>query len=100
MKELGTPTAANVRLLTNERLALLRECSARYDVDRMPVEELPPVIELFIEAQQPELAQKARISPRRSARSGNVRLVMIGYDDANEEKIAAFIAKLLAESSQ
>ena len=30
-------------------------------------------------------------------KSGRVRLVMIGYDDANEEKLVAFIRKLLAE---
>lgn len=28
---------------------------------------------------------------------GNIRLIMIGYDDANEEKLAAFIEKVLAE---
>jgi thiol-disulfide isomerase/thioredoxin len=28
---------------------------------------------------------------------GNIRLIMVGYDDANEEKLATFIAKLLKE---
>jgi thiol-disulfide isomerase/thioredoxin len=28
---------------------------------------------------------------------GRIRLIMVGYDDANEEKLAAFITKLLAE---
>jgi hypothetical protein len=28
---------------------------------------------------------------------GNIRLIMIGYDDANEERLGAFIEKLLAE---
>ena len=31
-------------------------------------------------------------------RKGNIRLVMIGYDDANEEKLASFIRTLLKES--
>ena len=30
-------------------------------------------------------------------RKGNIRLVMVGYDDANEEKLASFIQKLLNE---
>ena len=30
-------------------------------------------------------------------RKGNIRLVMIGYDDANEEKLASFIEKLLKD---
>ena len=30
-------------------------------------------------------------------KSGKIRLVMVGYDDANEEKLAAFIKSLLAE---
>jgi thiol-disulfide isomerase/thioredoxin len=28
---------------------------------------------------------------------GNIRLIMVGYDDANEERLGAFIEKLLAE---
>ena len=31
-------------------------------------------------------------------RKGNIRLVMIGYDDANEENLASFIWTLLKES--
>jgi len=30
-------------------------------------------------------------------KKGNIRLVMVGYDDANEEKLASFIQKLLNE---
>ena len=59
MKELGSPTTENVRTLNTERQAMLRECSAKYDVDRAPVESLGPLIELYAEAQQPELARKA-----------------------------------------
>ena len=58
-KELGPATSATARQVSEERLAMLRGCAARYDVDRMPVEGLPPLIELLIEAQQPETAQKA-----------------------------------------
>src|SRR5688500_5876591 len=58
MKELGQPTTGNVRMLNEERLAMLRECAARFDADATPVESLPPLIELLIEAQRPELAQK------------------------------------------
>lgn len=59
MKELGTPTNDNIRTLNAERQAMLRECTAKYDVDRTPVESLGPLIELYTEAQQPELARKA-----------------------------------------
>jgi thiol-disulfide isomerase/thioredoxin len=31
---------------------------------------------------------------------GRIRLIMIGYDDANEPKLAEFVAKLLVEDSQ
>lgn len=58
-KELGPATSATARQVSEERLAMLRECAARYDVDRTPVEGLAPLVELLIEAQQPEAAQKA-----------------------------------------
>jgi thiol-disulfide isomerase/thioredoxin len=58
-KELGPATSATARQVSEERLAMLRECAARYDVDRTPIEGLPPLVELLIEAQQPEAAQKA-----------------------------------------
>lgn len=58
-KELGPATSATARQVSEERLAMLRECAARYDVERTPVEGLPPLVELLIEAQQPEVAQKA-----------------------------------------
>jgi thiol-disulfide isomerase/thioredoxin len=58
-KELGPATSATARQVSEERLAMLRECAARYDVDRTPVEGLPTLVELLIEAQQPEAAQKA-----------------------------------------
>ena len=59
MKELGGPTTDNIRTLNAERQAMLRECTAKYDVDRTPIETLGPLVELYVEAQQPELAQKA-----------------------------------------
>ena len=59
MTELGTPTTENIRTLNTERQAMLRECTAKYDVDRTPVESLGPLIEMYVEAQQPELARKA-----------------------------------------
>ena len=31
---------------------------------------------------------------------GRIRLIMIGYDDANEPKLAEIVAKLLAEDTQ
>lgn len=59
MKELGTPTAENVKKLTAERLSMLRECAARFDVERTPIEALGALVELLAEAQQPDLARKA-----------------------------------------
>jgi thiol-disulfide isomerase/thioredoxin len=59
MKELGPPTTGNVRTLNEERLAMLRECAGRFDVDATPVASLGPLIELLTEAQQPELARKS-----------------------------------------
>lgn len=58
-KELGPPTSETARRVSEERLAMLRECAARYDVDHVAVEALPPLVELLIEAQQLEAAQKA-----------------------------------------
>ena len=59
MKELGSPTTENIRTLNAERQTMLRECAAKYDVDRTPIEMLGPLIELYVEAEQPELARKA-----------------------------------------
>jgi hypothetical protein len=30
-------------------------------------------------------------------KAGKIRLIMVGYDDANEEKLAAFLKSLLDE---
>ena len=59
MKELGAPTTGNVRTLTDERLAMLRACSAQFDVDRTPTSALPPLVELYIETEQSDLALRA-----------------------------------------
>ena len=59
MKELGQPTTDNVRALTAERLAMLRECAAQFDMEKTSIDSLPPLVELLIESQQPDLAQKA-----------------------------------------
>ena len=98
MKELGTPTTDNVRTLNAERQAMLRECSAKYDVDRTPIETLGPLVELYVEAQQPELAQKAidrglRDTTLTTAHRGNflalsVRM-LLGQPKSDERNAAA-----------
>jgi thiol-disulfide isomerase/thioredoxin len=60
-KELQPLTAEKVRQIDAERVALLRECGAALDVDKAPAEQLSALVELFTDAQQPELAQRALI---------------------------------------
>lgn len=47
------------RQIEAERVKMARDCAATFDVDKAPVEQLSALVELFTEAQQPELAQRA-----------------------------------------
>ncbi len=59
LKELGPTTGDAVRQVNAERTALLRECAAQFDLNRTPAADLAPLVELYVEAQQPGLAWKA-----------------------------------------
>lgn len=52
-------TAEVYRQIEAERAKTARDCAATFDVDRAPAGQLPALIELYTEAQQPELAQRA-----------------------------------------
>jgi len=58
LKELGPVTSDTIRQVTAERLALLRECAARFDSTKIAATELAPLVNLYIDAQQVDLAQK------------------------------------------
>ncbi len=47
------------RQIEAERVKMARDCAATFDVDKAPAEQLSALVELFTEAQQPELAQRA-----------------------------------------
>jgi thiol-disulfide isomerase/thioredoxin len=59
MKELGATTAENVRQVTAERLAMLQQCAAQFDAAKVPPADLAPLIDLYLEAQQTDLARSA-----------------------------------------
>jgi thiol-disulfide isomerase/thioredoxin len=59
LKELGPTTGDTVRKVTAERVAMLRECAAQFDMDKMAPADLAPLVDLYVEAQQMDLAQKA-----------------------------------------
>jgi thiol-disulfide isomerase/thioredoxin len=47
------------RQIEAERLKMARDCAATFDVDKTPPDRLPSLIELYSEAQLPDLAQRA-----------------------------------------
>jgi len=59
LKELGPATGETVRLVTSERLALVRACAARFDIKKTAPADLAPLVELYAEAQQLDLAEQA-----------------------------------------
>ena len=59
LKELGPTTGDTVRQVTKERVEMLRQCAAQFDLARTSSTDLAPLIDLFVEAQQIELAQQA-----------------------------------------
>jgi thiol-disulfide isomerase/thioredoxin len=59
LNELGGATGETIRLVTAERLTMIRACAARFDLSKMPAAELGPLTELYVEAQQLDLAQQA-----------------------------------------
>jgi thiol-disulfide isomerase/thioredoxin len=58
-KELGPLTADIFRQVQSETARMLGECAAQFDVEKLPVEQLPGAIEMFMEAQQKALAERA-----------------------------------------
>lgn len=56
-KERSPLTAAIVRQIDAERVTLVRECAAAFDVARATNDQLAALLELYTEAQQPELAE-------------------------------------------
>ena len=59
LKELGPITGDTVRKVTAERVDMLRGCAAQFDASRTSPSDLPALVDLYIEAQQLDLAQKA-----------------------------------------
>lgn len=59
MKELAPTTADTVRQVTAERLALLRDCAAQFDLTKVPVTELAALVELYMDSQQLDLGRQA-----------------------------------------
>ena len=59
LTELGPPTSDTVRQVTTERAAMLRECAAQFDISRSAPADLGPLVDLYVEAQQMDLAQNA-----------------------------------------
>ena len=59
LKELGPTTSDTVRQVTTERVAMLRECAGQFEITRTAAADLAPLVELFVEAQQMDLAQNA-----------------------------------------
>ena len=59
LKELGRTTVETMQQVTKERVAMLRECIAPFNIATIPLEQLASLVTAFIEVQQPELAQKA-----------------------------------------
>jgi len=59
LKELGPTTGDTVRQVTSERVAMLRECAAQVDANKAAAADLGPLVDLYVETQQIDLAQKA-----------------------------------------
>jgi len=117
-QEVRTPTGFTSELLrqvNDEKLALAKSCLARFDPATVKTSQLPGLSELFTAAGQPEegrgkVTDLPGPDPNETGykvsgipqiqlidKHGKIRLIMIGYDDANEAGLATFIAKLMAE---
>ncbi len=60
MKEVPPPmTSEKYQALQQEKVEFARACIARIPLDTLPASQLAPLAELYIEASQPELADKA-----------------------------------------
>ena len=59
LKELGPTTGDTVRQVTSERLAMLRECAAQFDMSKTAPADLAPLVDLYVEAQQLDKARAA-----------------------------------------
>jgi thiol-disulfide isomerase/thioredoxin len=59
LRESQPMTAEIYKQIEADRVKMARDCAAAFDVDKAPVAQLAALIELFTEAQQPELAQRA-----------------------------------------
>jgi thiol-disulfide isomerase/thioredoxin len=58
-QELRPLSADTLRQIDAERVALLRECGAAFDVDGIAVDRLASLVEFYAESQQPALAERA-----------------------------------------
>ena len=58
-KESQPLTVEIYRQIEAERVKMARDCAAAFDVEKMPPERLAPLVELYAEAQMPELADRA-----------------------------------------
>jgi thiol-disulfide isomerase/thioredoxin len=58
LKELGATTADTVRQTNSERLEMVRACAAQFDGERVPAADIAALIELYGDAQQPELVRR------------------------------------------
>lgn len=58
-QELRPLTAEIVRQIDAERVKLVRDCAAGFDLDKVQRDQLPAMIELYTDAQQPELVERA-----------------------------------------
>lgn len=59
LKELGRTTVETMQQVTKERVALLRECVAPFNIATIPLEQLASLVTAYVDSQQPELAKKA-----------------------------------------
>ena len=59
LKELGPTTGDTVRQVTTERVVMLRECAAQFDITRTAAADLAPLVDLYVEAEQMDLAHNA-----------------------------------------
>jgi thiol-disulfide isomerase/thioredoxin len=58
-QELRPMTGEKVRQIDAERVKLLRDCGAAFDVDSSAVDRLPALVEFYADSQQPELVERA-----------------------------------------
>lgn len=99
-REAGRLTLEAFRAIDAQRIEMVKACGARFDLEKatgmskmtdgkdVPVDD--PVEKAFAVSGIPQINV---IDAK-----GNIRLIMIGYDDANEAALASFIENLLKGS--